>query len=92
MILLKHLAQKYKADPRRLRAQLRKKFGKRPRWRWENADDPELVQIHAYLSKIYGANIAGSPANTSGSRVNSTRSPHDVSSKVNTFHNRPTIH
>lgn len=74
MICLKHLAQEFEADPRRLRAQLRKKFGKHPRWKWENEDDPELIQIRKYLSKIYGQSTSGSPPSTSGSRKRSTRS------------------
>lgn len=46
MIVLKHLANEFDIDPYPLRMKLRRKFGKRRRWRWDpnNADDAKQLK------------------------------------------------
>lgn len=45
MIVLKHLSQEFDVDPYPLRMQLRKVFGKRSRWRWDEANKAELIEL-----------------------------------------------
>ena len=93
MVLLKHLAQQFSADPRRLRAQLRKKFGKHTRWKWESDNDPELIQIRKYLSTIYGESTADSQPSISASPASRTLSRRITTSTERVFASiKPVIH
>lgn len=83
MIVLKNLAREFNADTRRLRAQLRPKFGNKRRWRWDegNGDDAqELTNIRQFLSTIYGETTTVLPINSPAKAVIaltiSTPSPH----------------
>ncbi len=50
-IVLKHLAQEFKADPRKIRMILRKHFTNDDgRWRWSE-DDPTLTEVRSTLEK-----------------------------------------
>lgn len=59
MIVLKHLAKEFDMDPYPLRMKLRKHFGIRRRWRWDEnnpADMKSLKEVREFL----GSSIAGS--------------------------------
>lgn len=52
MITLKHLAREFDVDPYQLRMKLRKHFGIRRRWRWDEAtpqDKLHLSQVREFL-------------------------------------------
>lgn len=50
MIVLKQLAREFDMDPYALRMKLRKQFGVRRRWRWEE-NDPQLKAARDFLRK-----------------------------------------
>lgn len=55
MIVLKHLANEFDIQPYKLRTMLRKKFGIRRRWRWdETTEAKDLKKVREFLqsSKI----------------------------------------
>lgn len=52
MIVLKNLSNDYNVDPYPLRVMLRKQFGKRARWRWDENSRKEMAdlkKIRTYL-------------------------------------------
>lgn len=54
MIVLKNLSKEFNTDPYPLRMKLRKEFGKRARWRWDEAipqEANELKKVRDTLKK-----------------------------------------
>ena len=54
MIVLKNLANEFNQDPYSLRMRLRKQFGIRRRWRWDEADPLDahhLKEVREFLKK-----------------------------------------
>src|SRR5690606_7855445 len=76
MIVLKHLAQKFNADPADVRRILRTELGLVPgrRWKWEDETDPNYQKCLQLLSGRF----------TSASRANSTTTPASKAQKTST--------
>ncbi len=51
MIVLKVLAREFDMDPYKLRGELRRKFGVRRRWRWDE-EDRELKKVREFLKSL----------------------------------------
>lgn len=45
MIVLKNLSQEFDVDPYPMRIELRKEFGKRRRWRWDETKPKDMTEL-----------------------------------------------
>ena len=59
VVVLKHLARKYKADPYSMRRLLRLNYGKQGPWKWAEGSDA-LKAVEKLLEKAYGKNTSSS--------------------------------
>lgn len=52
MIVLKHLSQEFDVDPYPLRIELRKAFGTKRRWRWDDTKPKDVAELALVKSHL----------------------------------------